>query len=94
MARKSGHMRNTFIMNKMAFKSYSSFIFPLLSELEEIIPTDELVGPRSRAFGFLAEKLLDVWIEINHINFIEVDMIFSELGIQRYKNALTHRLQA
>ncbi|MQW22589.1 MULTISPECIES: DUF4422 domain-containing protein [unclassified Lactococcus] len=89
----NGHMRNTFIMTNQAFDSYCSFIFTLLFELEEIVPKSEITGQRTRMFGFLSEKLLDVWIENNQANFVEAEMIFSELGMKRVNNKVKHLMK-
>lgn len=54
---------NMFIMNRTNFEAYSEWLFNILFELEKRIPYKEYGVYQGRIFGFLAERLLNVWLE-------------------------------
>lgn len=58
---------NMFIMPNAIFNEYSKWLFDILFALEKKIQisTDPY---QSRIFGFLAERLLNVYVEHNHFN--------------------------
>lgn len=57
---------NMFIMRSDTFKDYSSWIFNILFSLEKNINISS--DPyQSRIFGFMAERLLNVYVEHNHL---------------------------
>ena len=64
MNRKKLHILNMFVMKKNLFDTYCAWLFAILSELEKRI---ELIGRsvyEKRVFGFLAERLFNVWLEM------------------------------
>ncbi len=67
------HMFNMFVMRKDYFDSYCEWLFDVLFELE-----NRLVEHESRLFGFLSERLLDVWLEANQLSYKEVPVAFME----------------
>lgn len=60
MARRSGHRFNLMLMRRDALQSYASWLFPLLDAAE--IDTTGYSARDKRVHGFLAERLLDVWL--------------------------------
>lgn len=75
---------NMFIASDEIFDKYSDWLLNLLFKLEQI---DDLTGYDSyqaRVFGFLSERLLNVWIIKNNISYVEVPTV--QLGSRtRYK---------
>lgn len=72
MKKKSLHLFNIFIMRKDIFDDYCEFLFDVLFKVEqEIIIND-------RIFGYLAERLLDVYITTKHINYYETNILNKE----------------
>lgn len=53
---------NMFLMKKEHFHSYCEWIFPILFKLKEEIPYLQYGPYQSRVFGFLSERLLNVWV--------------------------------
>ena len=52
------------ICRKPLFDQYCSWLFPLLFELEGQIDTQGIEDAyQRRLFGFLGERLLNVWVE-------------------------------
>ena len=67
------HMFNMFVMRKDYFDSYCDWLFDVLFELE-----NRLVEHEPRLFGFLSERLLDVWLDANQLSYKEVPVAFME----------------
>ena len=45
---------------------------------EKRIDADRYDAYNGRVYGFLAERLLDVWMETNHIAYTELPVVFLE----------------
>lgn len=71
MNERSGHMFNMFIMKYDYFYSYCLWLFDIISRIENSFT-------EKRFIGFLGERLLDVWIKRNKIEFIENKLIYIE----------------
>ena len=67
---------NLFLMNKIIFRSYMKWLFTILFEAEKSIdiPLDDTY--QRRVFGFLAERLFNVYIRHNNLKIKEVPMVF------------------
>jgi hypothetical protein len=65
MHKTSAHMFNMFIMKKKEFNQYSEWLFDVLFKVEERIDISRYSVQDARVFGFLAERLMDVWIVSN-----------------------------
>ena len=57
---------NIYIMKWDLFCRYCEFIFPLFEEMEKKINKEIHTGYQSRVFGYLAERLLTVFLVINY----------------------------
>jgi hypothetical protein len=75
MKKTSGHKFNMFVMRKDIFDSYCNWLFDVLFEMEKRLDISEYSVNDSRVFGFVAERLLDVWMETNSIDYCEVPVI-------------------
>lgn len=78
MNKKTCHLFNMFIAKKENANAYLDFIFEVLGKLEKKINLDDYKGYDKRVFGFLAERLLDVYIDTNKLTFIELPYYFTE----------------
>ena len=78
MHRTTGHRFNMFIMKKDKFDAYCEWLFNVLFELEKRLDISGYNENDSRVFGFVSERLLDVWIETNHIKYMDIPYIFME----------------
>ena len=66
---------NMFVMKWKDFDDYCSWIFSILSEAEKIIDISNYDSMQSRIWGFLAERLFNVWIYANKKNVIKKPVI-------------------
>lgn len=74
--KKSAHMFNMFIAKNDIFEKYTNWLFDILFEVENRVNIDDYSDYEKRIFGFLSELLLDVWLDKNHINIVEVPVMF------------------
>ena len=76
--KRSGHYFNRFIGNKEVVKGYLDWVFDILFKLEKEIDVSSYSDYDQRVFGFISERLLDVYIEVNHLKFVEQKYDFRE----------------
>lgn len=74
--RRYGYICNMFISNKRIFTDYMEWLFDVLSEVEKHVCVDKTDKYQRRVFGFMAERLLNVYIAINNLRVIEVPMVY------------------
>lgn len=74
MNRRHGHRFNMFIMRREPFRAYSAWLFGLLFEMEKRMGTD---AP-DRVFGYLAERLMDVWLAKEQPRVKELRVLHTE----------------
>ncbi len=72
---RSGHICNMFIMRKELFTEYCDWLFDVLFEVERRLDISGYSDKDRRVFGYLGERLLDVWIESRGLTYAEVPMI-------------------
>ncbi len=72
MKKRSLHLFNMFVMRYDIFAGYCDFLFKVLEELEKRI------GNRERIYGFIGERLLDVYINHKGIEYCETEVISTE----------------
>lgn len=74
-----GHMFNMFIMKEDIFQDYYKWFFAVLAEVENNIDMSSDVHPnRSSIIGYVAEFLLDIYLEANHLPYREISTVFLE----------------
>ena len=78
MKQTIGHRFNMFIMKYVRFDEYCSWLFDILFELEKILDISSYNKNDCRVFGFLSERLLDVWIEGNGYDYKNLPYVFME----------------
>lgn len=78
MKRTTGHRFNMFIMKQDKFDAYCQWLFDILFELENRLDISQYSKYDARVFGFVSERLLDVWLETNRITYKETPYIFME----------------
>lgn len=59
---------NMFCMKKSYFNEYADWLFSILFELEKRIDIADYDTYQKRVFGFLAERLLNVWVHHNKLS--------------------------
>ena len=70
--RRSAHMFNMFIMKWEVFDKYCNFLFDVLFELKNRIDVTKYDSFHARFFGRISELLLDVWLNVNNIQYKEI----------------------
>lgn len=78
MNRTWAHMFNMFVMRRDLFDSYCTWLFSVLFELEKRLDISSFDAYNRRVFGFVSERLLDVWLEKNQIPYKEQNVTFME----------------
>lgn len=79
MKRTWAHMFNMFIMKKQPLDEYCTWMFDVLSEVENRTDISSYSTYEKRVYGFLSELLLDVWLD-QHPQYqtVEVKYVFME----------------
>ena len=70
-----GHRFNMFVMRWPQFDAYCSWLFDVLFELEHRLDISSYSPYDARVFGFVGERLLDVWLGV------QVDVRMTELPV-------------
>ena len=72
MKRRSLHLFNMFVMKYDTFIAYCDFLFDVLFKIEEKL------GEEDRLYGFIAERLMDVYLEKEKLKCRETQTINTE----------------
>ena len=78
MKSTSGHRFNMFIMKKEILDRYLEWLFDILFTLEEVLDISSYTPNDRRVFGFVSERLLDIWLITNNIGYTELPVINME----------------
>ena len=62
MKSSSGYRFNMLVMKRPVFSSYCEWLFDILFELERRLDISSYSAYDARVFGFVGERLLDVWL--------------------------------
>ena len=74
--RKSGYAYNMFIASKTIIDSYCEWLFDVLFELDRNVDLSQYNDYNQRMWGFLSERLFNVWIMKNNIDVYEEPVLF------------------
>ena len=69
------YFTNIMITRGSIFDQYSKWLFDILMNLMPSIKTEIYDKSQSRVYGFLAERLLNVWIYHNNLKIMELPMV-------------------
>ncbi|KRU25375.1 hypothetical protein VT91_22770 [Clostridium sporogenes] len=78
MKGKKLHLYNMFVMSKYNFDEYCKWLFNILFELERRIDISNYDSYQNRIFGFISERLFNVWLEAQDIKQKEMSVINME----------------
>ncbi len=71
-------MCNMFIMKKSLLNDYCDWLFTILFEAEEKIDFTERDAYQRRIFGFLSERLFNVWLNYKHLTLYHSPIYFPD----------------
>lgn len=77
------HPFNMFIMNRTMYNDYCSWLFSILEEVEKQLDISHYSDYQKRVFGFMAERLFNVFIKKCGISKMELPVI-SFSGMKQY----------
>ncbi|MBR2823437.1 MAG: DUF4422 domain-containing protein [Clostridia bacterium] len=75
---RSGHICNLFIMRRALAEEYCEWLFSILFEVERRLDLSAYSARDRRVFGYLGERLLDVWVETKGLRTAEVPTVTLE----------------
>ncbi|CAM2761105.1 DUF4422 domain-containing protein [Hathewaya histolytica] len=75
---KKLHLYNMFVMDKEGFDKYCEWLFNILFELEKRVDISSYDNYQKRIYGFLSERLFNVWIVKNKKMVCEMDVVNME----------------
>ena len=78
MDRRKLHILNMFVMKKHIFDEYCTWLFDILFTLEKRIDISAYDSYEARIFGFMSERLFNVWIERQNLKKYEANVVFLE----------------
>ena len=78
MKRTWGHRFNMFVMRRDILDGYCRWLFDLLPETEKLLDISGYDAYDARVFGFLAERLLDVYFLREKIPFLDCPTVHLE----------------
>lgn len=87
------YLYNIFVMKKSNLDKYCEWLFDILFEAERIIPRDEYIHDsyRKRLFGFISERLFNVWIMHNHLKVKEYNLINTTYSlVHKLRNSMSN----
>ena len=78
MKSTKGHRFNMLVMKRPLLDRYCAWLFDILFELEKRLDISAYSEYDRRVFGFVGERLLDVWIRANGIRCAELPVLHTE----------------
>jgi hypothetical protein len=78
MKSTKGHRFNMLVMKRPLLDRYCTWLFDILFELEKRLDISGYSAYDRRVFGFVGERLLDVWIRANDIPYAELPVLHTE----------------
>lgn len=73
-----GYCYNMFIMSKELTDDYCSWLFPILFELDKTIDYSKYTNYNTRMIGFVAERLINVWVHQKGLRVKEYPVFSTE----------------
>ncbi len=72
------YILNMFVMRKALFDEYATWLFNILFELEKRIDISSYNQYEARVYGFLSERLFNVWLTKKQLRTVDVPVVFLE----------------
>lgn len=78
LSARGAHMFNMMVMRADAFDAYCAWLFPLLAELTRRLDPSSYPSFQARYPGRVSELLLDPWLAVNGVTFVELPTVSPE----------------
>lgn len=78
MSRRRLHLWNMFVMKRQLVEEYCRWLFDILFEFERWMDQNAQPNEKLRLFGFVSERLLDVWLFDKNLKTVETDVVMLE----------------
>lgn len=78
MRSRSAHIYNMFAMRADLFDSYCAWLFPVLDELARRVDSSRMTPFEARWPGRVSERLLDPWLEVDGVGYVELPVVSPE----------------
>ena len=75
MHSRSGHIWNMLIARRPLFDAYCTWLFDILFEVEKRLDLSGYSASDRRVFGYLAERLLDVYVLHHQLRYVECPVV-------------------
>lgn len=72
------HILNMFVMRRDLFDRYCDWLFDVLFTVQKELNISSYSPNDQRVFGFLSERLLDVWLTTNGVPYLEKPIFHTE----------------
>lgn len=80
MQGKKAYIANMFIGKKDIIDQYSKWLFDILFELEKLVDISSYDTYQKRIYGFISERLFNVWLDNHILKIKEIPIITTELN--------------
>ena len=96
MKQTCGHRFNMFIMKRELADAYCAWLYDILFELEKRLDISDYNKNDRRVFGFVSERLLDVWLTEKNLAYREIPYVYleSQQWIRKIAAFLKRKLEA
>ena len=78
MNRRRLHLWNMFVMKRRLVEEYCQWLFDILFKFERWMDENAQPNEKLRLFGFVSERLLDVWLFDKDLRTVETDVVMLE----------------
>ncbi len=78
MRSRSAHIYNMFAMRVDLFDAYCAWLFPVLDELARRVDSSRMTPFEARWPGRVSERLLDPWLEVDGVGYVELPVVSPE----------------
>lgn len=84
---------NMFLMSWTDFDAYCTWIFDLLKKVEDNTDISNYNSVQRRIYGYMSERLFNVWIDAYHPNKVELPVMFFVDNPRRKRNSVLWKMR-
>lgn len=87
------HQFNMIVCSKNLYNEYCKWLFEILFKLEETVDLSKYNDYQKRIYGFLSERLLNVWVEHNNLRIKEMKVVNIESNLKETLKIKARRIK-